>query len=171
MKLLTIFVSLAYVVTLAMASWSTAQLSQARYALSATSVAQIVLFAGGINASSGETDRVDIYTSSADIWTSASLSLARYWMAAASVGTLAMFAGGAYGGNHTATVDVFNAQTLSWSESNGPARILQVGRYRNPFQMESSRSIGAGNFHIQERCVVVWSGFVGAIQLREDSIS
>lgn len=58
-------------------SWSTAQLSQARAHLSATSVGHKVIFAGGITNDNVLSDRVDIYDALTGEWTTASLSVPR----------------------------------------------------------------------------------------------
>jgi hypothetical protein len=89
--------------------WSTAQLSLARGALSATSVGTVAIFAGGV---SGRVffNVVDFYqavvpfppsTSAAPTppptppqWSRARLSQARQGLSATSVGTVAFFAGG-----------------------------------------------------------------------------
>ncbi len=58
-------------------SWSTAQLSQARGHLSATSVGNKVIFAGGITNDNVLSDKVDIYDALTGEWTTASLSVPR----------------------------------------------------------------------------------------------
>jgi hypothetical protein len=58
-------------------SWSTAQLSEARAHLSATSVGHKVIFAGGITNDNVLSDRVDIYDALTGQWTTASLSVPR----------------------------------------------------------------------------------------------
>jgi hypothetical protein len=73
--------------------WSTAQLSQARWDPSATSVGTVAIFAGGW-ASRGFSNVVDLYDSGTGRWSTAQLSQARQSLSATSVGTVAMFAGG-----------------------------------------------------------------------------
>ncbi|MBK8564489.1 MAG: T9SS type A sorting domain-containing protein [Saprospiraceae bacterium] len=58
-------------------SWSTAQLSEARAHLSATSVGHKVIFAGGITNDNVLSDRVDIYDALTGDWTTATLSAPR----------------------------------------------------------------------------------------------
>jgi len=58
-------------------TWSTANLSQARAHLSATTVGSKVIFAGGITNDNVLSDRVDIYDALTGEWTTASLSAPR----------------------------------------------------------------------------------------------
>ncbi len=58
-------------------TWSTANLSQARTHLSATTVGYKVIFAGGITNDNEVSDRVDIYDALTDEWTTDSLSVPR----------------------------------------------------------------------------------------------
>lgn len=58
-------------------TWSTAQLSQARAHLSATTVGNKVIFAGGITNDNVLSDRVDIYDALTGEWTTDSLSVPR----------------------------------------------------------------------------------------------
>ncbi len=58
-------------------TWSTANLSQARTHLSATTVGHKVIFAGGITNDNVLSDRVDIYDALTGEWTTASLSVPR----------------------------------------------------------------------------------------------
>jgi hypothetical protein len=76
--------------------WSTAQLSQARGYLSATSVGTVAIFAGGWADDDDPefSDVVDLYDSETGRWSTAQLSQARPVMSATSVGTVAIFAGG-----------------------------------------------------------------------------
>lgn len=67
-------------------------LSQARYALSATSIGDLAIFAGG-NDGTAPTNRVDMYKISSNSWSTANLSQPRDSLAATSVGNLAIFAG------------------------------------------------------------------------------
>lgn len=100
------------------ATWSTGLLSQARYALAATSVGSKALFAGGYTNGGAPSAVVDIYDSIAQTWTIASLSQARSHFAATSLCGIALFAGGATG-SATATVpsavvDIFDSGTSTW---------------------------------------------------------
>src|SRR3954466_5568130 len=79
------------------AQWTTATLSQAREDLAATSVGNLVIFAGGATGT-GSSAVVDIYDDSTHLWTTAMLSQARGGLTATSVGTKAFFAGGSANG-------------------------------------------------------------------------
>ena len=104
--------------------WTTATLSQARYAIGATVVGNEVFFAGGRSEAGGYSSVVDIYNTSTGLWSTANLSLGRSGPAATSVGNLALFAGGdTAGGTPNSTVDIYNTSTGIWStESLSQAR-------------------------------------------------
>ena len=72
---------------------TTERLSQARYYLSATTVANRAFFAGGA-AASGYSAVVDIYDADTGLWSTDTLSEGRYYLTATTVGNKAMFAGG-----------------------------------------------------------------------------
>ena len=74
--------------------WSVSQLSVPRNLLSATSVGNFAIFAGGFNDNNKPTDAVDLYNQVTKSWTTARLSIGRSRLAAASVGNFAIFAGG-----------------------------------------------------------------------------
>jgi autotransporter-associated beta strand protein len=94
--------------------WTTANLSQARYALSATSVDGQVFFAGGVTAN-GVSNVVDVYNTSTGTWSTANLSQPRENLAATSVGSDAFFAGGSTGSAESNVVDIYNSATGVWS--------------------------------------------------------
>ena len=104
-------------------AWSTATLSQARWALAATTVGDKAIFAGGGDASNCY-DTVDIYDASSDTWTTHTLSQARMGLAATTVGNKAIFAGGHWGSNYYDTVDIYDASMgeptdpNAWSTAN-----------------------------------------------------
>ena len=94
-------------------------LSIPRYALTATTVGNLVLFAGGFN---GYTwfDRVDIFNSLTSTWSTSSLSISRAFFASASVRNLAFFAGGVYNTTSTSgisinTIDIYNSTANFWT--------------------------------------------------------
>jgi autotransporter-associated beta strand protein len=101
--------------------WSTAQLSQARWGLAATSAGNDVFFAGGVAGglgSSGYSNVVDIYNTSTGIWSTATLAQARFEFSATSAGNEVFFAGGDYGdwtGPYSNVVDIYNTSTGVWS--------------------------------------------------------
>ena len=103
--------------------WSTATLGQGRSSLTAASVGNKVIFAGGNNgASSGF---VDVYDTSTDTWSTTSLSKDRYELASAVAGGKAFFAGGYsdVGTTHRNEVDIYYSATNTWSTAT-----LSVGR-------------------------------------------
>ncbi len=108
----------------AQGQWAASSLSSARYLLAATSVHDQVLFAGGLGTSSSPLCTVDRYSASTDSWTQECLSIARSWLSAASISWPApsvagftLVAGGYFGTTASNRIDIFNAQTLSWSVS------------------------------------------------------
>ena len=95
-------------------TWSTANLSQARYNLSATSAGGKAFFAGGYTGS-GVSKRVDIYNAVTNTWSTASLSQARYLLSATSVGSKVFFAGGSSASGRSNVVDIYDTATNTWS--------------------------------------------------------
>jgi hypothetical protein len=97
-------------------------LSQARHDLSAASVGNVALFAGGnLSGSDAVSDVVDLWDATTGTWSTATLSVARARPAAVVSGSLAFFAGGyrvnsnfGYIGGYDA-VDVYDAATGTWS--------------------------------------------------------
>ena len=98
-------------------SWSTAQLSEARAHLSATSVGHKVIFAGGITNDNVLSDRVDIYDNALNTWSTATLSSKRQHIGVAVIGSKIIFAGGINmaSGISTNNVDVYDANTNTWT--------------------------------------------------------
>jgi predicted Ser/Thr protein kinase len=99
----------------------TANLSQSRDYLAATSSGELVFFGGGYNAT-GPSDRVDIYHVTSGSWTSATLSVPRGQLAATSVENLVFFAGGTIGKLsqplYSNQVDIYSTLDGSWSTGN-----------------------------------------------------
>ncbi len=125
-------------------SWTLERLSEARHSLAATSVGDVILFAGGATGPQGtpsvfSSATVDIYDPATGLWTMDNLSEGRVDLAATSVGGYALFAGGRAdqpGGGHanTATVDAYHAATGTWSQAtlSAPRRYpvaVTVGPY------------------------------------------
>jgi hypothetical protein len=78
-----------------MSSVGTAELSEARGRIAATSCGNFALFGGGVLAAGEASKTVDIFAGSNSTWSTATLSVARGYLAAASAGsTHALFAGG-----------------------------------------------------------------------------
>jgi len=92
-------------------SLKTGSLSEARFALAATTVGELALFGGGLNNVPSFSARVDIYNSTSGTWSTATLSEARAFLAATAVGDLALFGGGGQknSGNSSTRVDFFNS--------------------------------------------------------------
>src|SRR5690242_18110560 len=84
----------------------TGSLIEGRYFLSATTVKNFVIFAGGV-APSGTSSKMDIYNYDTGIWTTGDLSVARIGLGATAVGSSAFFAGGSGTTGIVAVVDVF----------------------------------------------------------------
>jgi hypothetical protein len=90
-------------------------LSVGRYNLSATSVGNYALFAGGEETKRAEVSTVDVYNQSLiHSTTTEPLSVARGSMGVASIGNCALFVGGQYNSITKSTVDVYN-QSLQHS--------------------------------------------------------
>jgi len=100
-------------------NWSNATLTQARCCLAATSVGNLVFFAGGCcspNGPNNPSNVVDIYNVTNNMWMTATLSQARYWLAATSVANrYALFAGGRNGTGASNIVDIFDLSTGMWN--------------------------------------------------------
>jgi hypothetical protein len=100
-------------------SWTTANLSIARYGIGAASSGNFAFFAGGLTGTlktQTTYNQVDIYNILNGSWSTATLSQPRGGLAAASVGNLVLFAGGATSITTVdATVDIYNVATDSWT--------------------------------------------------------
>ena len=127
-------------------TWSTANLSQARYDIAATSLGSEVFFAGGIS-SSGVSNVVDIYNTVSNTWTTATLSQARFGVSATAVGNNVIFAGGYNGNADSNVVDIYNTVSNTWTTATlavargGPAAVT-VG---NEAFFASGNFYGDGN--------------------------
>ena len=112
-------------------SWSTAQLSEARYGIAATSTGDKAIFAGGSyvtsypNYSWTTSDAVDIYDMKTNSWSTTTLSEARSLLAATVAGNKIYFSGGVRTLNGPSfiscsdKIDVFDIETNSWSIITG----------------------------------------------------
>ncbi|KAJ2305904.1 hypothetical protein IWW51_003504 [Coemansia sp. RSA 2702] len=114
--------------------FSGAMLSVPRSSISATSVGQLALFAGGRLQNGSYTDVVDIYDRKAKKWTASRLSAARSEIGAGSVaGRYALFAGGFDASfKPMSLVDVYDAETGKWlqlqmSMPRAAPRLLDLG--------------------------------------------
>jgi hypothetical protein len=118
-------------------TWSTATLSQARAFLTAVSLGDIVLFAGGTDVNNESSNRVDIYHASDGTWTIDSLSVPRALFTepiSAAVCSKAYFVGGGYMDLYTHTIgselkiiDIYDVNTGTWSvDSMTEVKILHA---------------------------------------------
>jgi len=97
-------------------AWSTAELSEAREFLTATTVGNTAIFGGGKCTSN--VFNVDFYEAQSDTWTSTNLVHPRFSLAATTIGNLAMFAGGVIeqGSQPPSNlIDVYDLYSNSWS--------------------------------------------------------
>ena len=121
------------------ALWSTVPLSTPRDGITALTVGDKALFAGGYPASSaggafGSSDAVDIYDNTTGNWTAAHLSVPSQHVASAVVGHRAYFFSNTYADRTATLIDVFDADTGRWSTIALPAGIAHV---------ESATAVGA----------------------------
>ncbi|TMI65087.1 MAG: hypothetical protein E6H07_03975 [Bacteroidetes bacterium] len=107
-------------------TWSTAELTQARYDISVIAIGNKIFFAGGTD-DWFFTSRIDIYDVSSNTWSTAELSKARGRMAVAAIGNKVFFAGGdcfdgADGGTMinsvSDVVDIYDMSTNAWTVSH-----------------------------------------------------
>lgn len=99
-------------------TWTTAQLSVARWGIAAIALGNKLFFAGGENGQWTTYDNVDIYDVSTNTWTVAHLSEARGFTGAAKSGNKIFFAGGYYYPapiTPSNRVDVYDISTNTWS--------------------------------------------------------
>jgi len=129
--------------------WSVGHLSVDRFSLSAVSHGNTVMFAGGVQFQTENSDpvfksTVDIYNTGTGVWTVDHLSIARMGIAATVVGDLAFFAGGIGVINNTykttERVDIYNFTTKTWSQ----ASLSQARAYANAVTVGSKVIIGGG---------------------------
>jgi len=123
--LTTFLTALALSTPLATAqTWSSSpDIQPARHGLTATTIGDLALFAGGDD-DTQRSDVVNIYDSSTATWTTATLSVRRALLGSTSVGGNALFAGGLLS-DFTASddVDIYDAQSDKWTTG-----ALSVGR-------------------------------------------
>ena len=107
-------------------TWSTAELTKARYDISVIAVGNKIFFAGGTD-DWFFTSRIDIYDVSSNTWSTAELSKARGRMAVAAIGNKVFFAGGdcfdeVAGGTNinsvSDVVDIYDISTNNWTVSH-----------------------------------------------------
>jgi hypothetical protein len=98
-------------------TWTVAFLSQARTCVTAVSLGNKVLFAGGTENGGDGTTRVDIYDINSDTWSTAELSAPRYAMDAVVDGSKIYFVGGEDWQDGYRNIDTYDISTNSWSTS------------------------------------------------------
>jgi hypothetical protein len=96
-------------------TWSTEELSQARYYTAAAALNGKVFFAGGFPSPSQASSRIDIYDQASNTWSTAELSQARGSIATAVVGNKIYFAGGDQNPVPSLNIDVYDGSTGTWS--------------------------------------------------------
>jgi|GEM_PF-363050 len=100
-------------------TWSTAELSEARYDIAPVSSGNKIFFGGGeIGDGTEPVKTVDIYDVSTNTWSTSSLSTAGHSIGAAAVGNKVFFAGGDggfTGPNREKKVDIYDLTTNTWA--------------------------------------------------------
>ena len=97
-------------------TWSTANLSQARWGMATAVLGNKIFFAGGVIGMGTYTTRVDIYDVSTHTWSITELSTARTEMVGAAAGNKVLFAGGVEGFfDFSSRVDLYDVSTNTWS--------------------------------------------------------
>ncbi len=105
---------------LSLNTWSTAELSEARYGMASAVLGNKVYFAGGFSELHHATsDRVDVYDVVLNTWSTATLGEKGAFKVGAAAGNKVLFAGG-FGegggsGYESIRVDILNAETNNWS--------------------------------------------------------
>ncbi|MEJ7589690.1 MAG: kelch repeat-containing protein, partial [Ferruginibacter sp.] len=101
-------------------TWSKAELSVARYDITAMAAGSKIFFAGGeAGDGTAPVNTVDIFDVSTNTWSASSLSVAGYSIAPAAVGNKVLFAGGEGGFTggwpRGSRVDIYDLTTNAWS--------------------------------------------------------
>ena len=102
-------------------TWSTAELSVGRYAITIVSAGNKIFFGGGETGDgTSPVNTVDIYDVSTNTWSTSKLSTAGHSMAGATVGNKLFFAGGDggfTGAGRSHKVDIYDLATNTWSNT------------------------------------------------------
>ena len=99
-------------------SWSSATLSEAKTSITATSIGNKIIFAGGDYFGwQPVSNTIDIYDAGTNNWTTSTLSEARTNISAFSIDNKAFFVGGRTGFNtpQSKKIDIYDHTTNSWS--------------------------------------------------------
>lgn len=101
--------------------WSTSMLSNARSDIVGTTMGSILIFGGGYNDITHESDVVDIFDTISFTWRATSLPVARTRMSVAAVGCKVLFGGGFMRNAPyiSDSVDVYDFSTLTWTSLSG----------------------------------------------------
>ena len=103
-------------------AWSMGRLSQARFDLAGAGSGSTILFAGGVDASTGQaTQVVDTFDTGKNTWGTSTLSHPRYRLAGASWGTKLFFAGGLDSSGPSNVVDIYDTVGGTWTTSTLPS--------------------------------------------------
>ncbi|MBP6686223.1 MAG: hypothetical protein KA160_00090 [Lacibacter sp.] len=99
--------------------WTTKNLSQSRYLMSANNLRGELYFAGGVTNKStlSPSSRIDIYNPANDSWSVSELSKPKYAMSAFPLRGKVLWAGGMISGKMTNEVEIFDPATVSTSFS------------------------------------------------------
>jgi autotransporter-associated beta strand protein len=100
-------------------NWSTANLSQARSSLAATTVGNQVFFAGGYTGGTqAASSVVDIYNTTTGAWSTATLPVGGAPSQTTSVGSKLFFAGVSTQNSATSVIDTYDTSNGNWSVAN-----------------------------------------------------
>jgi autotransporter-associated beta strand protein len=129
-------------------TWSTATLSQARYAPTAAALGTKVFFAGG-NVGNFYSNVVDIYDTSTKTWSTAALSTSRDYAAAAAAGNKVLFAGGEVSNvtTYTNAVDIYTLQSYT-SISSSKTFTLVDNTTVTGLMQQTGGSLGLGGYSL-----------------------
>jgi hypothetical protein len=119
--------------------WSSASLSVARDDITATTVGDIAIFAGGYT-NTGYSNVVDLYNAKTNQWSTATLAGTPNTVVAAVIGNLAIFTS-----NGDSTADIYNASTGQWSSGAIPDSDII---YNTAVSIINNAAAGIGNFAI-----------------------
>ena len=110
------YVNIVDIYNISTNNWTVSYLSVNRSFIAATSLTNMVFFAGGLN-NNGSSNVVDYYNIETNQWNIIYLSKARYNIASASLenNNLIFFAGGLINGSPDSTLDIFDANTYTWN--------------------------------------------------------
>ena len=100
-------------------TWTTSELSQARWGMATAVLGNKIFFAGGVSAVGTYTTRVDIYDAAANTWSASELSSGGTEITGAAAGDKVLFAGGVRGlVSYSKIVDIYDNSTGTWSTTS-----------------------------------------------------